>query len=76
MKQLHQQVSGFSVTVFSVVNLIFFYSHDVFLPSNVFAPVMMLCITGLAACLVAALGWHAAMEGSPCRLNTVGEPKY
>jgi len=76
MKQLHQQVSGISVTVLCVVNLTHFFSHVDFVPSNVFAPVIMLGTTGLAACLLAALGWYAAMEGNTCRLYTVCEPKY
>jgi hypothetical protein len=76
MKQLHQQVSGVSVTVFCVVNLTHFFSHVDFVPSNVFAPVIMLGTTGLVACLLAALGCYAAMEGNTCRLYTVCEPKY
>jgi len=76
MKQLHQQVSGISVTVLCVVNLTHFFSHVDFVPSNVFASVIMLGTAELAACLLAALGWYAAMEGNTCRLYTVCEPKY
>ena len=76
MKQLHQQVSGVSVMVLCVVNLTHFFSHADFIPSNVFAPVIMLGTTGLVACLLAALGWYAAMEKRPCRLYTVRESWY
>jgi len=76
MKQLHQQVSGISVTVLCVVNLTHFYSHADFVPRSVFPPVIMLGCTGLAACLLAALGWYGAMVGRSCRLYTVREPRY
>jgi hypothetical protein len=69
-------VSAVSVTVFSAVNFIYFHTHNDFLPSNVFAPVTMLGIIGLTACIVAALGWYAAMEGNACRLHTVREPRH
>ena len=62
--------------VLCVVNLTHFFSHDEFLPSNVFAPVIMLGTTGLAACLLAALGWYAGREEKTCLLNTVSEPRY
>lgn len=56
--------------VLCVVNLTHFFSHADFIPSNVFAPVIMLGTMGLVACLLAALGWYAAMEKRPCRLYT------
>jgi hypothetical protein len=73
MKQLNQQVSGVAVVIFSVANLVHFYSHNDFVPSNVSAPVQLLGLTGLVACLVAALGWCGAMAGNICRLYTVRE---
>ena len=60
--------------VLCVLSLTHFYSHADFVPSKVFAPVIMLGATGLAACLLAALGWNAAMKGRTCRLYTVREP--
>jgi hypothetical protein len=75
MTQLHQQVSGVFVTVLCVVTITRFFSHN-FVPSDVFAPVIMLGTTGLAACLLAALGWCAAIQGRTCRLYTVRKPRY
>jgi hypothetical protein len=72
-KQLNQQVSGMTTMTFSVASLVHFYSHNRFVPSNVCAPVLLLALTGLAACLVAALGWFGAMAGNTCRLYTVRE---
>lgn len=60
--------------VLCFVNLTHFHSHEDFVPSQVFAPVIMLGAIGLAACLLAALGWHAAMKGRTCHLYTVREP--
>ena len=76
MKHLYQQLSGVSVTVLCVVSLTHFFLHTDFIPSSVLAPVIMLSTTGLVACLLAALGWYAAMEGRTCRLYTVSEPRY
>jgi hypothetical protein len=59
--------------IFSFVNLVHFYSHKHFVPSDVSSPVLLLALTGLAACLVAPLGWSGAMAGNTCRLNTVRE---
>jgi hypothetical protein len=72
-KQLNQQVSGVTTMIFSVANLVHFYSHNRFVPSNVSAPVLLLTFIGLAACFVAALGWCGAMAGNTCRLYTVSE---
>jgi hypothetical protein len=72
-KQLNQQVSGVTTMIFSVVNLVHFYSHNRFVPSDASAPVLLLGLTGLAACLVAPLGWCGAMAGKGCRLYTVRE---
>jgi hypothetical protein len=57
--------------VSSVVNLVHFYSHSRFVPSDVSVPVLLLALTGLAACSVAALGWCGAMAGNTCGLYTV-----
>jgi hypothetical protein len=58
---------------FSVANLVQFYSHNRFVPNNVSTPVLLLALVGLAACLVATLGWCGAMRGNICRLYTVRE---
>jgi hypothetical protein len=72
-KQLNQQVSGVTTMFFGVVNLVHFYSHNSFVPSDASTPVLLLALTGLAACLVAPLGWCGAMASNGCRLCTVRE---
>lgn len=64
------------MTVLCVINLTHFFVNADFIPNRVLAPVIMLGTTGVAACLLAALGWYAAMEGRTCRLYTVSEPRY
>jgi hypothetical protein len=66
-------VSGVAVVVSSVANLVHFYSHNDFVPSEVCAPVLLLALTGLAACPAAVLGWYGAMAGNACRLYAVRE---
>ncbi|XP_023710810.1 CD63 antigen-like isoform X2 [Cryptotermes secundus] len=62
-------VSGVVTVVFSVANLVHFYAHNRFVPSCVTVPVLLLALAGLAACLVAAVGWCGAMAGNTCRLR-------
>ncbi|XP_021934824.1 CD63 antigen-like [Zootermopsis nevadensis] len=61
-------VSGVAVMIISVANLVHFYSHNDFVPSNVSVPVLLIALTGLGSCLVAALGWRGTMAGNTCHL--------
>ncbi|PSN50197.1 hypothetical protein C0J52_23705 [Blattella germanica] len=61
-------MSGLSIVVFCVANLVQFYTHRDFVPSSVSSPVLLLAFAGIAACCVAAMGWYGAMTGNTCRI--------